>query len=380
MRVLHIITGLTQGGAESALYRLTTSEQNCSIEHIIISLVDFGVYGQQFQKMGIQTHMIGMPRGRPTLNGLVKLYYLIKKINPNIVQTWMYHSDLIGGIIAKLAGYDNIIWGVVHFNLEKGVTNFSTRLTAKLCAFLSYYIPKKIISCSESATRVHEKIGYYSKKFTYIPLGFDTVQLNRDDKSRSTLRKEWKLDDNIIIFGCLARWNPQKDHKNLLNAFSIVRKKFPNIYCVLGGREIDLKNSDLNNLIHEAESINNNILLTGVVDKIPSFMNAIDIHILSSVGEAFPNVVAEAMSCETICIVTDVGDACKIVDKLGWVVPPGNSDILASAMIEAISMMNDKKNWEQLKRDSRIRICENYSINRMISDYIATWNAVENNY
>jgi glycosyltransferase involved in cell wall biosynthesis len=379
MKILHIITGLTQGGAESALYRLTTYEQDNSIEHIIVSLVDLGVYGHQFQQKGIQVHMIGMPRGIPTFKGLVKLFYLIKNVNPNIIQTWMYHSDLIGGIIAKLAGYNNIIWGIVHFNLEKDVTNYSTRCTAKLCAILSNYIPKKIVSCSESSTLVHIKIGYSASKFIYIPLGFDTNQLNRDDNSGMILRNKWKLQNNTIIFGCLGRWNPQKDHNNLLNAFSIVKKIYPNVYCILGGREIDKDNLDLKKLIDASDSIKDNILLEGVIDKIPSFMNAIDIHILPSIGEAFPNVVAEAMSCETACIVTDVGDASKIVDKFGWVVPPGNSDILASAMTEAINLMNDKIKWEELRKKSRIRICENYSMDRMLSKYRSTWTAVYKN-
>jgi glycosyltransferase involved in cell wall biosynthesis len=376
MTVLHIITGLTQGGAESALFRLVTYRKDHLVKHVVISMVDFGVYGSQFESAGIETHILGMPRGRLTIKGIVKLWNLIRKIKPNIVQTWMYHSDLIGGIISRLAGFSNISWGIVHFNLDSDVAGRSTRIVAKICGLFSYFIPKKIISCSASAVEVHINIGYDATKFLTIPLGYDITDLSRNDMYRDKQRTIWGIDKDAFIFGCLARWNPQKDHLNLLKAFEIMSKDSNNVYCILAGREIDFNNQELMKLVNLTNPENKKVLLIGSIDHIPAIMNAIDVHVLPSIGEAFPNVVAEAMACGTPCIVTDVGDAALIVGKTGWVVPPSNSVDLANAMTSALLSKEHVECWELRRNQSRERIIDNYSMDRMFEAYYSVWESL----
>ena len=85
----------------------------------------------------------------------------------------------------------------------------------------------------------------------------------------------------------------------------------------------------------------------GQNSKISEIMNGIDIYIQSSsYGEGFPNVVAEAMSCRTPCIVTDVGDARYIVDKTGWVVPPNEETRLFRVIENIINQIGTKK-WNK---------------------------------
>ncbi len=376
MKVLHIITGLTQGGAESALFRLTTYRKDTLVKNVVISMVDFGVYGNQLEYAGIETYMLGMPRGRLTLKGIIKLWTLIRKIKPDIVQTWMYHADLIGGFISRLAGYSNVLWGIVHFNLDRDVASRTTRWTAKVCALVSHFIPKKIISCSVSATLVHQKIGYDTTKFLTIPLGYDLSELKRDDLSREKLRTIWGIDKNAVVFGCIARWNPQKDHLNLLKAFDMLSKNSKNVYCIMAGREIDNNNLDLAELVKLTNKDNKNLILIGVIDHIPSLMSAIDVHVLPSLGEAFPNVVPEAMACETPCVVTDVGDAALIVGDTGWVVPPGNSEGLANALFEVLLAKSTTREWEERRRRSRERIVDNFSMDRMTDAYFTVWKSL----
>jgi glycosyltransferase involved in cell wall biosynthesis len=103
-------------------------------------------------------------------------------------------------------------------------------------------------------------------------------------------------------------------------------------------------------------------------------MYALDIHILSSRSEGFPNVLAEAMACGTPCVTTDVGDAAMIVGDTGWVVPPKNPQVLANAILEAI---NEKQNnplmWEVREQACRDRIVDNFSIEKMVAGYHQVW-------
>src|SRR5690625_4423932 len=100
MKVVHIITGLNDGGAEGVLYRLCTNDKKYT--HTVISLLDMGKYGPLLEEHGIKVYCLNMKRGKITLSDLSRLYRKLKKNQPDIVQTWMYHGDLIGGIVSRV--------------------------------------------------------------------------------------------------------------------------------------------------------------------------------------------------------------------------------------------------------------------------------------
>ena len=120
-----------------------------------------------------------------------------------------------------------------------------------------------------------------------------------------------------------------------------------------------------------------NIKLIGKYDNIVEAMNGIDIYVQSSsYGEGFPNVVAEAMSCGTPCIVTDVGDAALISDKSGWVVPPSNPVKLANAIEKAlIEIGNARHKKRSVKARSIIK--SKFDIKNMINLYDKLWNKLK---
>jgi glycosyltransferase involved in cell wall biosynthesis len=378
MKVLHVITGLSQGGAEIALFRLVT-HQNTKVKSVVISMTNLGVYGPLLKKSGIEVHILGMPRGKITIFGLIKLWKLIKNLRPDVVQTWMYHSDLIGGIISRLVGIKAIAWGLHNFNLNSDGASFSTRVTAKLCAALSGIIPASIISCSERAVSAHINVGYKENKFTVIPLGYNLSIYNENQFKRNQIREKWGFSQENIVLGCVARWDPQKDHRNLLSAIELLRVQYPLVKLVLAGPRIDKNNDELVTLIKHTNLDEEYIVLEGPVGDVPSVMTAFDIHILSSMGEAFPNVVAEAMACCTPCVVTDVGDAAAIVGNTGWVAPPKNHVLLAEVIEKAIQEVRQTEKWQLRRRASRDRIVRNYSMCRMVESYEKEWRIICSN-
>ena len=143
MQVLHIITSLGDGGAEALLYRMCKFDKEHN--HIVISIMDKQKYGPLLNEIGVVVHTLSFPKGKIKFSGFFKLYRLIKQIKPDVVQTWLDHADMIGGIVARLAGIKNIVWGVHHTALVKGESKLSTIFISKINVFLSYFIPKKII-------------------------------------------------------------------------------------------------------------------------------------------------------------------------------------------------------------------------------------------
>ena len=372
MKVLHIITSLNDGGAEALLYRMVTSKSD-SFEHVVVSLMDAGKYGLLLEKAGINVHYLNIHRGKLGIFASFKIFDLVKKNQPDVVQTWMFHSDILGGIFARLAGVKNVIWGVHHTTLFKGESKYSTILIVKLNAFLSRFIPNKIIYCAQKSREVQESIGFSASKGVVVSNGYDVSQFIRNDQLGYIFRNDLNISGNFLI-GNVGRYNPLKDHKNLLLALKEVKAKSnAKWHCILVGTDLDEANLELSGLIYEL-GLTDSVSLIGRRNDIPSVMNAIDLLVLSSSSEAFPNVLNEAMACGTPCVTTDVGDAALIVSDTGWSVPAHNPNALAVAIIRMIdeNKLNESA-WENRRSLSRERIVENFSLEKMIAKYEFVW-------
>ena len=118
-------------------------------------------------------------------------------------------------------------------------------------------------------------------------------------------------------------WDPQVNGvvTTFKNIIPLLNKKGFDYSAVLVGKNLDHNNDDLVSKIRE-NGLTDRIILLGERSDIPAVMNGIDLFVLSSLSEAFPNVLNEAMACGTPCVTTNVGDASLIVDNTGWVVSP----------------------------------------------------------
>ncbi|WP_242218914.1 glycosyltransferase family 4 protein [Shinella zoogloeoides] len=371
MKIVHIITGLKDGGAEATLYRLATYEHPGD-HHLVVSLTDSGKYGSMLEAKGIPVKSLNMPKGRLTFGGLRQLWIILRQERPQIVQTWMFHANLIGGVVAKLIGGTEVYWGIHHTTLIPGTTGNSTRLVDWACARLSRYIPTKIIACGKKARDAHICRGYTAVKFTVIPNGYDVSFFCPDLLAREHVRRELSIAHDAYVVGTVGRWDPQKDHANLIAAIRVVREQHPHLHLVLAGSDCDKNNSELQELLYAAALLDN-VHLLGRRTDVPAVMNALDLHVLPSYNEAFPNVVAEAMACGVPGIVTDVGDAKDIVGATGWVVPPREAQALANAITEALCEIRDTPNWILRKQQVRQRIEDNFSLQTMAENYYKSW-------
>ncbi|KWU02526.1 glycosyl transferase family 1 [Vibrio toranzoniae] len=370
-KILHVITGLGDGGAEATLVRLCLADKKN--EHIVISLMDSGKYGQYLKDNYVTVEVLNMPKGKVTLKGIIKLYKDIKRIAPDVVQTWMYHADLIGGVTARILGIKNINWGVHHSDLTPANSKKSTIFIAKICSYLSYFIPKNIIFCADSAARVHRKIGYSKRKIKIIYNGYDIKLFDRNNNYSASVKKEFHISEGTILLGMVSRFHPFKDHENLIKALGFLKRKGYSFKCILAGAGMLPGNKSLENWIR-CSNVEDEVLLIGSRNDIPRIMNGIDIHLLSSSSEAFPNVLNEAMACGTPCVTTNVGDAAVIVGKTGWVTNAMDPINFSKLIEEAIDEMTlNSKLWEKRCLASRVRIIENYTVQLMKEKYVSVW-------
>jgi len=284
----------------------------------------------------------------------------------------MYHADLLGGLSARLAGVP-VFWGLRNGNLDPEQSRHLTLRVARLNACLSRWLPTRIVSCSVRAVEIHRALGY-ADKFVVIPNGLDLARFTPVDVARrGTVRHVLGLPEGLKVIGHLGRPDPQKDHATLLKVFARVAAQRKDVCLLLAGLDLEHGSPYLDGLLARTKTsgLVNRIMALGQRDDVPDLMAVMDVFFLSSTGEAFPNVVVEAMACGTPCVVTDVGDSAEIVGDAGWTASPGDVGALADALLEALG---EQAETHALRRQrARRRIEENFSIERMVKAYREVW-------
>jgi len=372
MIVLHIISGLTNGGAESQLAQLVANDS--SNEHHVFSMMDVGFFGKPILDAGVPLIEGHMPKGKLNVSGMKLLFRTIRTLKPDVIQTWMYHADVIGGVLGVLCGQRNVVWGIHHTSHDKEQTSKSIRAIVKLSAILSRFIPASIICCASTTRDLHIEAGYSKKKLKVVFNGYNQDRFYASAEQRSTFRADNNISDSEFVIGMVGRWNPQKDHRNLIAALERLESSgYEQWRCLMVGPDVDDNNAELVGWLKEAK-LSHRVSLLGSRRDIEAIMSAMDVLTLpSAFGEAFPNVVAEAMLTERPCIVTDVGDSADMVGEHGWVVPPRDSEQLYICLKEAIREFEAGNTWLERGRLSRERIIQNYGLSRMIETYTEIW-------
>lgn len=367
LKVTCIITGLSTGGAEMMLLKMLERINRHHFEFNVISLTTKGEIGSQIESLDIPVIALGLRSAFPSPVKFLCLVKTLRVIQPDVVHTWMYHSDFLGGMAARLAGIKNIGWALRNSGSGQRI-KCSTRLVMKTCAHLSWMIPRLILSCSEKARATHVAAGYCPDKMLVIPNGFDLNCFRPDATARSSVRSELELQQNTPLVGLIARDDPQKNHAGFLEAARFIHQTLPSVHFLLAGTGIDARNCTLQKKIEQL-GLHGRVHLLGRRDDIPRLMSALDVLASSSVGEAFPNVLGEAMACEVPCVVTDVGDSAEIVGKTGRVVPSGDMAGLAHILVEVLKLPLAQR--QALGKQARERIQNRYEISNVVKQYEA---------
>lgn len=374
MKITFVITGLSTGGAEMMLHKLLQNIDRTCFEPTVISLMNKGEIGPRIEALGIPVLALCMNRSIPNPLVLLRLVRVLRKLKPDVVHTWMYHADLLGGMAARLAGLKRVIWGIRHSNLSKTENKRSTLAVVGLCAGISRWVPKKILSCSLRAKEVHAAVGYVNEKIHIIPNGFDLTRFTPDTAARASVRAELGLPPDAPLVGVVARYDPQKNHLGFVQAAATVLAQMPQVHFVLAGSGIDGSNAALQTAMAAHLGLKEHMHLLGRRDDIPRLMAAFDVLASPSHGEAFPNVLGEAMACGVPCVVTDAGDSAEIVGATGRVVSVGDMAGLAQQLLQVLRMPDTQR--AALGQLARARVQSEYEIGHVAGQYQAFYERV----
>lgn len=344
-----------------ALYRLLLRLDRQQVMPVVISLTGRGVLGSRFEEAGIQViplHAGGLGR----IQTFPRLVRELRTLRPNVVQTWMYHADLLGGVAARLSRRPPVVWGLRSALQHPRDAGPVTRYVIAACAVASRWIPDRTVSVSESGRRSHSSWGYPADKMLVIPNGFDVERFRPDAELRKDFRRELGLSEDALVIANVGRVHPHKDHSTLMAAAAQISRSDWDIHLILAGEGTNESAGWMSHAFRR-----DRLHLLGARHDVQRILNGSDLYCSSSIAEAFPNAVGEAMACGLPCVVTDVGDSADLVGDTGFVVPSGDPSALAAGLEALLKSSADERRRLGLKARERIEL--NYDIEQIADRY-----------
>jgi glycosyltransferase involved in cell wall biosynthesis len=357
-KILHLITDLDRGGAETMLVKLLRQMSGSGFSAIVISLAGDGAYESELRAAGIPVYALGM---RPSIQSLLKLRHLIgiiRRERPDFIQTWLYHADAIGLLVAKCARLP-FAWNVRNSNMDVRSYRWPTRAVRRLLTWTSH-LPDAVLVNSHTGKDFHEAIGYNPRRWVLIPTGFDLDRFRPDPTAPAWLRSKLGLSAEALLIGMIARNDPMKDYPNFLAAAERVAAVNPSTQFLIAGRGTEQ--------LRPSSALEGRVHVLGDRGDIARILSGLDILCLSSqFGEGCPNILGEAMACGVPCVATDVGDSAFVIGDTGAIVPPSDATALAACMIDWINRGADAR--AQAGSAARCRIEELFSIEKVTAMY-----------
>ena len=370
-RVLHVITGLETGGAETSLVRLVAAT-SAHVAHTVLSLTGRGTQAGRLEDLGATVHALDWRRSLPGPASMRALLLRARASRPDVVHGWMYHGNLAASSAAwACARHPTVVWGVRHALDAWSTESPRLRRIIRLSA-LSSRSAHHVVYNSARACGQHEAMGFRADRSVVIPNGFDLTRFAPDQSARARLRRELRLTPETPLVGLVARVDPLKDHATFLSAAAIVAAQRPDVHYVLAGRGTDTPGTPLQQQI-ERSGLAGRVHCLGERRDVPELFASFDIAALTSLSEGFPNSVGEAMACGTPCVATNVGDVAEIIGDAGIVVPPSDPSVTAAAWCSLLARTPTERTT--LGASARTHIGRHFAMSAVASRYLQLYGA-----
>ena len=367
MKIMHIITGLEQGGAESALFNLLKYfKKNSNFDFIIVTLTNNVFLKKKFEDLGIEVVVLKMNK-----NFIFSFYNLVKiyrNFKPKLIQSWLHHSDFIAILLSFITRNKNLIWTIRCGKLDKKFISYKNIYLVKILRYFSSR-PKAIIYNSFRAFNEHKKIGYDSKFHKIIHNGFDHKEYKSNKILKNNFKKKYFIKKNVKVIGFISRYHPIKGFDLFISLAEKLNKYDKNLFFVVAGRGYE-NNLIVNSLIKKHNI--KKIFFLGNLNSINNFYPVLDCLVVSSKSESFPNVIAEGMLSKVYCISNDVGDAKLIIDNYGYITSK-NIDSDAKKITKIIS---NKIKMKNILIEGRNHIINSFNISKSIEKFSKVYNRI----
>lgn len=369
MRILFVVRALNVGGAQRQLAALARGLRRDG--HVVAVAVFYagGAFEEDVRAEGISVHDLGKRSRWDMLMPLVRLVRLVRSDRPDVVHGYMGLANLASAASKPLfpSGV-KVVWGVRTAMSDLGSYDWLSRVGPALDRAVSP-LADAVVANSQAA-RLLAATRIDARKIVVIPNGIDCERFRPDFAGRAEIRNEWATPEGAALVGVVARLDPVKSHATFLRAAARVAAIRGDVRFVCVGGGTPAYRKELERLATEL-GLGGRLTWAGERSVTSAVYSALDVAVLSSdPGESFPNAVAEAMACGVPCVVSASGDAPVIVGDTGSVVPPGDPEALARALIPLLDRTRDSAS--ALSARARARVVQEYSLQMLVRRTVET--------
>lgn len=360
MKILLLVRSLERGGAERQVVTLARGLRDAGVDVSVAVFYSGGVFEQDLARAGIPLLFTKKSGRWDVLSFAARLANLVRKERPDVLYGFMTTPNLLTVALRPLLPKGcRTVWGIRSSRHRAESYDWLKYLHVHLEERLAHW-PDLIIANSQAGVNELGRRGFPAQRVALVRNGIDTDAYQFDSNARHKLREKWSINEDVLLCGIVARADPVKGHEVFLKTAARLADTDSRycFVCVGIGNE-----ATAGRLRAEAKALNlgTRMRIEGPHDSLAPVYSALDILVMCSHSEGFPNVVAEAMSCGVPCVVTDVGDAVEIIGDTGAFAPPNDPEQLARA-IQSVADKLDSGNRDALRASTRARIADRYSI------------------
>lgn len=361
MRIVILIRSLALAGAERQAM-LTARGLVARGHHVwLVLLRDDNGHRSELEAAGVSVVCLDNTSLATVLRTILRLVRLLRSVQPTAVYGFMDGPNALVSTIARVVPKAVRACGLRASELARSDMPWLARVLYRLEPFLARGSDLVIVNSSAGFASAQDR-GFPAQRLRLIPNGIDTTHFQRDDEQRADLRQALGVGADEVLIGRVGRFHQMKGYDTFID--SLVHLRAQNIrfraLCV-GAGELE---KELREWAADAG-------VAPMISWLPprrdlrGVYSACDVVVSSSrYGEGLPNVVAEAMSCDVPCVVTDVGDSATVVGDTGVVVRPDDPRSIAAGIQRVLRSSSGPGSAGSPRR----RIIDRYSLERMISD------------